>query len=243
MIRFFRFVLLVLLLSTVYLISAIVTMRFAIHGAEVRIPDFRGETAQQALERAADLGLPTNIENRLYSADVPVGRILQQSPAPGTIVRREWHLRLTESLGPQRVNIPDLIGKPERPASIQLRRLGLDVSAVAHMPDAGAAPDIVIAQDPPAEASGIEKPSVSLLVADAAPPEPASFVMPNFIGQQFVTAEATLRQAGLQAPAEQEVFAVPEPSGATLPGTVIGQNPMAGARIAANQSIELRVAH
>src|SRR5271163_1099932 len=108
MIRLFQFVMLLLGLSLVALASAIVTMRFAIHGAEVTIPSFIGLTAQEALNKAAELGVEMTIDNRFYSAEVPAGRILTQSPVPGTVVRREWHVRAAESLGPQRVRLPAL---------------------------------------------------------------------------------------------------------------------------------------
>jgi len=40
--RFFQFVLVVLLLAVVALLSAVTTMHFAIHGAEVAVPDLKG---------------------------------------------------------------------------------------------------------------------------------------------------------------------------------------------------------
>ena len=85
MIGFFRFVLVVLLLTVVAMTSAIVTMHFAIHGGEVSIPDLRGMTAADAGQRAASLGLSLQVENRLYSADVPLGRVANQSPLAGKV--------------------------------------------------------------------------------------------------------------------------------------------------------------
>src|SRR5271155_5342312 len=167
MIRLFQFVILLLGLSLIALASAIVTMRFAIHGAEVTIPNFQGQTAEEALSKAADLGVEMTIDNRFYSAEVPAGRILSQSPAPGTVVRREWHVRAAESLGPQMVAIPNLVGQNQRAATMQIRRLGLELGAVARMPFA-TAPDTVVAQDPPAGAAGVEKPGISMIVSDVA---------------------------------------------------------------------------
>jgi beta-lactam-binding protein with PASTA domain len=97
MIGFFRFVLVVLLLTVVAMTSAIVTMHFAIHGGEVSIPDLRGMTVADAGQRSASLGLSLQVENRLYSADVPLGRVANQSPLAGTIVRRGWRIWLTEA--------------------------------------------------------------------------------------------------------------------------------------------------
>ena len=111
MIGFFRFVLVILLLTVVAMTSALVTMHFAIHGGEVSIPDLKGMGVADAGQRAASLGLTMQVENRLYSADVPAGRVANQSPAAGTIVRRGWRVWLTESLGPQKLAIPDVKGQ------------------------------------------------------------------------------------------------------------------------------------
>src|SRR5277367_1465586 len=169
MLRLFQFVILTLGLSLVALTSALITMRFAIHGAEVKLPSFQGLTAEQAQAKAADLGVEMTIDNRFYSAEVPAGRVLSQSPAPGTVVRREWHVRCIESLGPQTVAIPNLVGQPQRASIIELRRLGLEVGAVVRMNSPSAQPnannvppETVIAQDPPPGAAGVERPSVAL---------------------------------------------------------------------------------
>ncbi len=243
MLRLFQFAILILGLSLVALASAIVTMRFAIHGAEVTVPSFKGLTAQEALNKASELGVEMTIDNRFYSADVPAGRILAQSPAPGTVVRREWHIRATESLGPQLVAIPNLIGQPERAATIESRRLGLSLDTVAHIPDSSSTPDTVVAQAPPAGAAGVEKPSISVIVADPAPTPVAAFVMPDLTGQPYTTAAQTLTRAGLKLAPEINTPAsvIPEGSTPSQPGTVISQTPAAGYRIDPNTPIQLTV--
>ena len=247
MLRLFQFVILTLGLALVALTSAIVTMRFVIHGAEVKIPSFQGLIAQQAQAKAAELGVEMTIDNRFYSAEVPAGRILSQSPAPGAVVRREWHVRCIESLGPQTVAIPNLTGQPQRGAIIELRRLGLDVGAVVRM-NSSAAPETVIAQDPPAGAAGVEKPSVALLISDANPtdstPTAATYVMPDFTGHPYVTAAATITHAGLKLAPEIYTPATTIPQGQipSPPGTVIAQSPQTGYPIDPNTPIQLTVA-
>jgi len=240
MIRLFQFVTLLLGLAIVALASAIVAMRFAIHGAEVTVPSFKGLTTPQALNNAAGLGVEMSIDNRLYSAEVPAGRILAQSPAPGTVVRSEWHVRATESLGPQLVAIPNLVGQPERSATIEVRRLGLELGAVAHMPYA-APPETVIAQDPQAGAAGVEKPSVAIIVSDPEPPPSAAFVMPNVIGQQYVTVSAILTRAGLKLAAPMPASDTDAAATHSIPGTVVGQSPQAGYLVDADRPVELIV--
>src|ERR1700743_30971 len=166
MIRFFRFVLVVLLLFVVALLSAVTTMHFAIHGAEVSIPDFRGLTIAEATRKAALLDLNLSVDNRFYSADMPADRVLTQFPAAGTVVRREWHVRVIQSLGPQRMAIPNVLDQQERAAPIAIRRAGLELGNVAHMPYPNAAEGTVIAQNHAPDAEGVERPDLSLLVED-----------------------------------------------------------------------------
>ena len=109
---------LVMLLVAVALLSAITTMHFAIHGAEVQVPALKGMTVADARSQAAGMGLNLDVDNRYYSADVAAGHILSQSPAPGTVVRREWRVRVAESLGPQKVDVPDTVGADERVAAL-----------------------------------------------------------------------------------------------------------------------------
>src|SRR5579863_10544444 len=123
-IRFFRMASVVMLLVAVALLSAITTMHFAIHGAEVKIPSLKGMTVAEARSQAAGMGLNLNVDNRYYSADVAAGHILTQSPAAGTVVRREWHVRVSESLGPQKVDVPNTVGSDERLAALRLRHVG-----------------------------------------------------------------------------------------------------------------------
>ncbi len=104
-VNFFRIASLLLLLVAVTLLAAITTMHFAIHGSEVQVPTLKGMTVPDARSQTAGLGINLNVDNRYYSADVAAGHILSQSPTPGSVVRREWTVRVSESLGPQKVDV------------------------------------------------------------------------------------------------------------------------------------------
>src|ERR1035441_1019964 len=106
-VNFFQVGSLVMLLVAVALLAAITTMHFAIHGAEVQVPSLKAMTVADARSQTAGLGLNLNVDNRYYSGDVAAGHILTQSPAPGAVVRREWQVRVSESLGPQKGDVPD----------------------------------------------------------------------------------------------------------------------------------------
>jgi len=183
---------------------------------------------------------------------VPAGRVANQSPAAGAIVRRGWRVWLTESLGPQKLAIPDVKSKDQRVATIEIRRAGFQTGAVAAMPWLGVEPGRVIAQSPDPNASGVESPVMNLLVA--AEPDPAQIeggvVMPNLVGQVFTSAAMSLARMGLHlAPVKEQdthVAPVGAPGGGMPPmfppGTVVAQTPPAGSRVDGSMAIELTVA-
>lgn len=254
--NFFQMGSLVLLLVAVALLSAIATMHFAIHGAEVTVPSLAGMTVSDARSLTSGLDLNLDVDNRYYSADVTAGHILSQSPAPGTVVRREWRVRVAESLGPQKVEVPQTVGLDERDAALRLRRVGLEVGATAQLPFAGAEPGTVLAQDPPAHAQGIARPTIDLLVAAPiddspdGPNAPDGFVMPDLTGLPVVAAQAELAKVGIQTAPPLFVNVPIAPMGSGLqapvlpvrPGAVLTQQPPAGARVNQGTLVKLTVA-
>ncbi len=246
---FFRLILLFLILLVVALVSALTAMRFAIHGREVAVPNLVGETPAEARRMAEGAGFRFEIERQYYSPNVPEGRILSQIPTAGTLIRSGWQIRAALSLGPQRVQIPDVLGESERAAEINIVRRGLDVGAVAEVAVPGANPNEVIAQNPSPSASSIAAPKINLLTAQ--PPLAQAFVMPSLVGQTLSAATAALKQAGLEVGSVTLASAAPSTSGpnrppqaaTTLPGSslIVSQNPAAGAKVIAGSAVSFEV--
>jgi eukaryotic-like serine/threonine-protein kinase len=249
-VNFFQVASLVMLLIAVALLSAIATMHFAIHGAEVQVPALQGMTVADARSQTAGLELNLDVDNRYYSGDVAAGHILTQSPPPGTVVRGGWSVRVAESLGPQKVDVPDTVGKDQRVAALTLRRVGLEVGTTAQLPWNKAPEGTVLSQDPPAHAQGISRPTVNLLVATPDDEAADGFVMPDMVGLPVVTAQALLVKVGIKPPIPTYVAvpiapvgtgnALPKPP--VKPGSVIAQTPPSGSRVYQNAAITLTVA-
>ena len=243
--------LLALVLMTVALVSALTAMRLAIHRREVTIPKLVGMSPLEAERAVAASGLLVVVERQFYSADIPEGRVMTQMPPPGTKVRRGWSVRVAQSLGPQRVAIPNVTGSSERVAELNIRRRGLSLGSVAHVSLPDVPQDQVISQSPPANASGVSAPKISLLVGDG--PEPAIYVMPNLTGQPLGSAMLALQDAGIQVgkvsvlspppPFEPQTApvapsAVSEPSAASM---IVTQTPAPGQKIAAGSAVNFEV--
>jgi eukaryotic-like serine/threonine-protein kinase len=254
---FFRFAMLALVLVAVALVSALTAMRFAIHGQVVEVPAVVGLTPSDAERAVAGLGLQLEVERQYYSPQIPEGRIMTQMPLPGMKVRRGWQVRVGQSLGPQRVVIPDVTKQSERAAELNIQRRGLELASTAEMQLPGTPADRVLAQSPPANASQVAAPRTSLLVSVAA--DPPAYVMPNFVGQPLGSASRTLQDAGFKlgtvsmAPPETNpasaspgtVNSVP-PSSLTEPqpspaSMIVTQWPPAGQRILAGAVLNFEV--
>ena len=259
----------VLILLAIALVSALITMRLAIHGAEVRVPKLTGLSLPDAAAQLHRHNLETGVDGRFYSTTEPAGYVLTQSPAPGSRVRKSWRVRITVSLGPQRVAIPALDGMDESIAAITIRRIGLQLGNVVAIPYAYAPENSVIAQTPLAKAMDVEEPKIGLLVAQPPLPEDTASVMPDLTGEIFTAAAWTVMHAGFKlAPLPNttpELTAPLAPAGSTAsfpsgiaaagpaapapneaqpsaaPGTVIAQIPSAGSRIPAGATIQLTV--
>ena len=234
--RFFQIFLDALLMLIVFVLFAGIALRLALHGREVAIPELSGLTVAQASEAALHSGLDLNIENKFYSRTVPAGRILSQSPAAGSRVRRGWQLRVTESLGPQQVTIPDVVGEPVREASLDLRKSSLDLGTLAHM-DAPGDTDMVLSQTPPPDA-GVDQPRVNLLLSQQGAGASDAFVMPSFVGMSWPSANRTAIALGLRVAALGEMAPVAQPASppaaASAPAAPPQQPPSSTAPISGN---------
>ena len=262
----FRFAILALTLVAVALLSALTAMRFAIHGQEVQVPAIVGLTPANAGRIVTNLGLQIDVERQYYSPQIPEGLIMSQLPLPGAKVRRGWQVRVAQSLGPQRVAIPDVTHQSERAAEWNIRRRGLDLASTAEMQLPGTPADQVLAQSPPANASQVAAPKTSLLITVAS--DPPVYVMPSFISQPLGSASRVLQDAGFKlgnvnmapvpatppvpntppnstapdpaavSPSPAPPIIPPQPSPASM---IVTQNPPSGQKVVAGTTVNFEV--
>jgi eukaryotic-like serine/threonine-protein kinase len=235
-----RYLLLSLVLLLVFFSSALLAMRFAIRGREVRVPSLTGLTPAEAERIANNEGLILSVDTRYYTPSVPRGRVVSQTPAAGSRVRRGWRLLVSESLGPQRAAIPDLIGQSEHAADINITRHGMEVGSVATTHLAGAAAETVAAQSPRPNAKDAASPRINLLfsAADNAP----AYVMPDFVGKSLAQTAKTLEGTGFTVGKVWRVPALLTDEGENLgSGIILKQYPPAGQKVAAGTAINFEV--
>ena len=227
-----KFVMLVGALVATYVLFAAASMRIALRAREVTIPDLTNRTANDATALASDLGLTLRVdETRRPDPKIAAGRVLAQEPSAGSIARRQRSIRIWLSAGQRSATVPKLVGETERTAQLRLAQDGLTLSGIAEIRSPSFAPDVVIAQMPPAKSAAG---NVSLLVNRG--DRGASYVMPDLIGVNGDRAAEILRARGFRVAV---VGSNPYPGVAA--GIVIRQGPQAGFQIGPGEPISLEV--
>ncbi len=221
----------VALLAT-YVVFAAASMRLALRAREVLVPDLTNRSAKDATAIAGDLGLTLKVdESRRPDAKIGAGKVLAQEPPAGSVARRQRSVKVWLSAGARSATVPKLVGETERTAQLRLAQDGLTLTAMSEIRSPRFAPDVVIAQMPPAKSAAG---SVALLVNRGE--RGASYVMPDLIGVNGDRAAELLRQKGFRVAV---VGSTPYPGIAA--GIVIRQSPQAGFQIGPAEPVSLEV--
>jgi beta-lactam-binding protein with PASTA domain len=240
LLKLLRYSLLSLVLLLVFIASALLSMRFAIHGRELNVPSLVGLTPAEAERVAGANGLVLSVESRFYSSQVPRGRIVSQAPAPETRVRRGWKVQVAESLGPQRGAIPNLIGQSEHTAGLNISRHGLEIGSVARLHLPGVQSDTVVAQKPPPDAKDAPSPMIDLVFSAA--DNGQRYVMPSFVGKTLGESSVVIKNAGIKVGKAWTAAGVSVKVGPRASSRVIiKQYPPAGHTVSAGASINFEV--
>lgn len=228
-----RMGLLVFILASAAFLSAITTIRFAIRGREVNMPNLVGMKMAEAGKVLSRHGLILKVADRIYDA-APAGNVIRQSPPPGLKVKVSQDAHVVLSLGPLRTPVPQIAGETIRAARISLLQSGLQLGEVTAPYLKGSLPDTVLVQSPP---PGAQAGSSHVDLLSPLGPRPEAVIMPFLAGRRGTEAQHELLSAGF---ANVQVTSVPAPQWPA--GTVMDQSPPAGSRLAADAPVELKVA-
>lgn len=174
-------------------------MSAAVHSRKTSVvPDLKGRSVSAAMDALSPLGLGMSKEGTEFDASVPVGSIIRQSPAAGTIVREGRIIRVAVSEGGRTALTPSLIGLQLRNAEMLLRQnellLGEASSAYSLRQEKGT----VLAQDPKPESS-VEQKSLVNVVVSAGPPPEGVRLMPDFARKSVDEVRRWLSETGIKA--------------------------------------------
>ena len=162
-------------------------------GGNVLVPDFRGRHTTEVMKIK-----PPNIEvvtrDQKYDDRQPKGYVIAQYPDPGTLVKPGKQVLITVSLGLQKVNVPNLIGKSMREVEVALMNSQLILGNSAYVFSDKISPDRIVGQSPmSSEEYGVNK-NVDLLISLGKKPE--TLPLPNLTGINLDTAKERIKSWG-----------------------------------------------
>jgi beta-lactam-binding protein with PASTA domain len=135
----------------VFFISIFIIMQslkwYTNHGDSVTVPEMKGMSYKQALDKLEDLNLEFSVADTSFDPKKPAGTILDQNPMAGSKVKenRIIYLTINASKPPNR-EVPDLVGKSSyKFATIQLEGRGFKVGDPIYKqnPDLNAVLDVL----------------------------------------------------------------------------------------------------
>ena len=199
-------------------------------GGQVKVPDVRGGTVDQARQELSVIGLDVGDVTEQFS-DKPVGTVVDQDPLPNFTVRRGDDIALIVSKGIERVQVPDVRGQSLDDARKSLEDRGLRVGKVTEREQAGP-PGRVLESNPVPDTTVNKGTAVDLVVISG------KLTVPDLFGKTFEEARAQLEGMGFSNIVRQDV---PSDNPAEA-GTVVGQDPAKNTKVERDARITLQVA-
>jgi serine/threonine-protein kinase len=222
-----------ILLAVVLLLAAAAGAYFLFSPSArtVAVPTVTGQPQNVALQTLTTAGLrPTVVA--VASPAEQVGQVVTTSPGPGSEVPPDSLVELRVGRGPDRIQVPSVVGQTAVEAQASLQRLGLSLAPVPQQREVDDPSQVgrVLAQDP--AAGQFLAPGTPVLLTIGRQRE--TLRLPDVVGQDRRTAETTLEGVGLRV-------TVTEVDGGGQPGTVVDTSPAAGATVPRNSSVTLEV--
>jgi beta-lactam-binding protein with PASTA domain len=191
----------------------------------VAVPRVLQQQADAASQRIVALGL--NPRRSEETSELTPGVVLRQVPEPGVLVALGASVGITVAV-PQKVTIPNVVGRTRADATQELARLRLRASAAD---DNGSLlpPDLVVSQVPEAGTAVVVGAAVRINVA-------TGVEVPDLTGLSGDEAQRAVAGAGLSfEDLEQEAVGAPA-------GRVFQQQPAAGARVVRGARVQAIIA-
>lgn len=182
-------------------------------------PPVTGLSEQDAVAQLAAAGFDVTVApERQFSEDVAPGLVVAQDPGAGDRVARGGEITLALSQGPDRREVPAVVGQPQEAAVDAIESVGLTVGDIT-LAFSGDVPEgSVVSTTPPVGEPLREGTPVDVVVSKGVELLP----VPDVTGAARPDAEAALAEAGFTA-SVTEVF-----SETASRGVVVGQEPASG---------------
>ncbi len=200
--------------------------------AGVRVPDFEGVGAAEAVRLLGALGL-TGVIEEVFDEEVPQGDIVGSIPAVGARAVIGSEVRVLLSKGPEPRTVPEIVGQPSRDGFVALGRAELEVGRVTRRVTSDAEPDAILSTNPPPGAEAPRGFPVAIVIAAA----PGPVEVPDLVGFTRGSATSIASDLGLEVTVRTQVVT----AGDRRNGRVISQSPIANSPLGRGGTVTITV--
>ena len=196
----------------------------------VQVPDVKGYSVGDAQRRLQDAKLRAKVV-QAFSATVPTQEVIDVNPPVGTSVRQNSAVTLSVSKGVKPITVPNLVSLSLDEAKRRLGALGLPLNVAQQTPSDTIPANVIASQDPQSQSTVAPNTPVNVIVSTG----PTTVEVPNVVGADGATAEATLRQAGF-TPSIGYLVEAANPS-----GKISSQDPPPGTKAKKGSKVSARL--
>ena len=231
-----------IVLTTMFFVAAIIFASGAIAVYTVfmkpegksQVPNFRDSSIVDAVAEAEKLGLVVQLEH--VASTIAEGRVLAQTPEPGTELRKGLVVVLQVSKGGELHDVPDVKGMTVTDAQAEIKAQGFTMGDVVKVREPKFKAGEVIAQSPSSPAKAAAGRKIDLLVQDGADAN-GVITVPDVNRMTEKEAREVLTAAGLKVQGVDRVYSPLLPE-----GLAIETRPGAGSVLRAGQGVILKLA-
>ncbi|MBX2992765.1 MAG: PASTA domain-containing protein [Bacteroidetes bacterium] len=222
------------LIAAFLLLNYVVMPWYVYHGGTLSVPDVTMMQYEEALKVLDDAGLVGIEGDRVLDNAHPIGGVITQNPAPGSIVKYGRHVYLTVCGGEVQVLVPQLRGRSLRDARFALERDGLVLGDIEYAASNQSPENTIISQSI-THAARVKRGTIVGVVVSAGKPD-RSVEIPNLFGKSISEAIKLLARYGLKVGNITYQVNIE-----LLPNTIVDQYPQAGAAADSGKTVDLFV--
>jgi beta-lactam-binding protein with PASTA domain len=220
------------ILIAVLAVAAIAAAAFMWLNRTSAVPDVVQMTQPDAQTAIIAAGFKVGRVETTQTAEASeVGKVVAESPTPGTQVKVGSPINITVSGGQKLVAVPNVVGMTQAAAEAALSQAGLTASA-----QSGNSPTVasgqVISQAPAAGQSVPSNTSIGITVSQG----PANTAVPDVVEKTESDATAALKAAGLKVKVVTNYNPAPD-------GDVYAQTPVQGTLVAPGSTVSISVSN
>ncbi|MEO8107070.1 MAG: Stk1 family PASTA domain-containing Ser/Thr kinase [Actinomycetes bacterium] len=201
-------------------------------GRYTSVPRLTGLTAQAAAALLESEGLSAEFADEEFSEIVKAGQVISTDPEQGAEVRSGGTVTLVVSKGPERYDVPNVVGKALGAAKEQIRNRNLAVGGITREYSESLNEGLVISATPKSGTSVRPDTSVDLVVSKG----PAPVAVPDLADDSVDSAQSQLDKLDLKFSQGDQEYNNKVPAGA-----IISQSPASGALVPRGSTVSVVV--